>query len=97
MKARLVLHTKEVKGDEIIEIKIWQVPRSADKPHGVKCSVVYIRAGERVIGYDNAEGRGYRRHYLGTEESYRFSDIWKLLDDFKHDVKRTRRRDWDED
>ncbi len=97
MKARLVLHTKEIKGDEIIEVKIWQVPRSADKPHGVKFSVVYIRAGERVIGYDNAEGRGYHRHFLGTEEPYRFNDIWKLLDDFKRDVKRTRRRDWDED
>jgi len=97
MKAKLVLHTKEMKGDEIVEVKIWQVPRSGDKPHGVKISVVYIKNGKRLIGYDNAEGRGYHRHESGREEAYRFVDIWKMLDDFKKDVKRIRGREWDED
>lgn len=35
MKAKGILHTKEVKGDEIVEIKIWQVPNSADKTYGI--------------------------------------------------------------
>ena len=97
MKAKLVLHTRDMKGDEIVEVKIWQVPMTGDKPHGVKISVVYIKNGKRLIGYDNAEGRGYHRHELGREEAYRFVDIWKMLDDFKKDVKRIRGREWDED
>ena len=49
------------------------------------------------MGYDNAEGKGYHRHRGGKEETYHFENIWKLLEDFKGDLKRLRRRDWDED
>lgn len=59
MGTQLLLHTKQMQGDEIVEIKIWTVPKSADKPHGVKISLVYIKSGKRLLGYDNAEGRGY--------------------------------------
>jgi len=97
MKAKLILHTKEMKGDEIVEAKVWQVPKSGDKPHGVKFSIVYTKNGKRLIGYDNAEGRGYHRHLPDREEAYRFVDIWKLLDDFKKDVQGIRGEEWDED
>lgn len=61
MKAKLVFHVKTVKGDEIVEVKIWQVPRSLDRPHGVKFSVAYVKVkgGKRMLGYDNAEQKGY--------------------------------------
>ena len=36
---------------------------SGDKPHGVKYSIVYIKGGKRLAGYDNAEGKGDHRHY----------------------------------
>jgi len=40
MKAELVYHEKKYfKGDELVEIKIWQVPVSEDKPHGLKYSI----------------------------------------------------------
>lgn len=97
MKAKLILHTKEMKGDEIVEAKVWQVPKSGDKPHGVKFSIVYIKNGKRLIGYDNAEDRGYHRHLTDREEAYRFVDIWRLLDDFKQDVQDIRGEEWDED
>jgi len=29
-----------------VEIKLWQVPVTADKPHGVKVSLVYVQAGK---------------------------------------------------
>jgi len=45
-------------------MKIWQVPVSEDKPHGYKYSLVYIVGGERLIGYDNAEGKGDHRHFM---------------------------------
>ncbi len=96
MAATLVIHTKEIKEDEIVEIKVWQVPRTRNTPDGVKISVVYIRNGKRVVGYDNAEGKGYHRHVMNQEEAYQFSNIWTLLDDFKKDVRSIRGRDWDE-
>ncbi len=97
MKAKLILHTKEVKGDEIIEIKIWKVQKSKSYPDGVKFSLVYIEKRKRIIGYDNGEGKGYHRHYLDKEEPYDFKNIQKLLNDFKIEVLRLRGRDWDED
>jgi hypothetical protein len=97
MKAKLILHTKEMKGEEVVEMKVWQVPKSSEKPHGVKFSVVYIKSGQRLIGYDNAESQRYHRHSGEKVDPYRFTDIWKLIDDFKKDLKRLRGRDWDED
>jgi len=96
MKATLLLHTKTIKGDEVVEIKISQVPKSAEKPHGVKFSVVYVKGGKRMLGYDNAEGKGYHKHFLDREEPYRFVDIWELLDDFRRDLQQIRGGDWDE-
>ncbi|MHB8483205.1 MAG: toxin-antitoxin system TumE family protein [Nitrospiria bacterium] len=97
MRAKGILHTKEVKGDEIVEIKIWQVPISADKTYGIKYSIVYIKGGKRLLGYDNAERKGDHRHYGDKEEPYRFTRMANLIKDFKRDIKKIRGRDWDED
>jgi len=51
MKAKLVFHAKTIKGDEIVEVKIWQMPKSLDRPHGIKFSVVYVKGGKRLLGY----------------------------------------------
>ena len=57
-KGRLIRHRKVVdEWGNILEIKLWQVPTSTDKPHGFKYALVYIVDGVRVIGYDNAERR----------------------------------------
>ncbi|HVN23105.1 MAG TPA: DUF6516 family protein [Syntrophorhabdales bacterium] len=97
MTSILVLHTKEVRGNEIVEIKVWQVPRSKAVPHGVKYSIAYIRDGTRLLGYDNAEGKGHHRHYRGREEPYDYLDIWRTIADFKKDLIDMRGSDWDED
>jgi hypothetical protein len=97
MRATLVMHIKEVKGDEIVEIRIWRVPKNPRTPDGVKISIVYVKNGRRLIGYDNGEGKGYHKHIKGKEYQYEFSDIWALLRDFKKDLKAARGRDWDED
>jgi hypothetical protein len=49
-----------------------------ERPHGVKISVVYIKEGRRLLGYYNAEGKGYHRHFMNRKEEYRFPDIWKV-------------------
>jgi len=96
MATGLIIHTKEIKEDELVEIKVCRAPRTKNTPDGVKISVAYVRNGKRLIGYDNAEGKGYHRHFMDREEAYEFSDIWTLLDDFKKDVRAIRGRDWDE-
>ena len=89
MKAELVFHEKRYFTDSSFqEVKIWKVPESEDKPHGLKYSFVYIVNDERVIGYDNAERKGDHRHYRDKEEPYEFKNISKLFEDFYHDVRR---------
>src|SRR3989337_1909204 len=87
VRGRVVLHEKitDERGNTV-EMKIWQVPVSEDKPHGYKYSLVYIVGGERLIGYDNAEGKGDHRHFMGKESSYPFRGIRRLVRDFEADV-----------
>ncbi|MCX5807039.1 MAG: DUF6516 family protein [Proteobacteria bacterium] len=80
--ARLIYHVKQYNANgSIEEIKIWQLPRTKDKPYGLKYSFVYIVNGERVVGYDNYEGK---------ESQYTFKNLKKLWNDFKKDIQRCR-------
>lgn len=89
MKAKLIYHSKDVDyNGDILEIAIWEVPISKDKPHGFKYSMAYMANNKRVIGYDNAEGKGDHRHIKDKEFTYKFKSIDKLFDDFKNDIKR---------
>lgn len=90
MKAELIKYIKTIDElDNTIEIKIWQLPKSTeDKPHGYKYSLVYIAGGERVIGYDNSEGKGDHRHYGKLEKSYEFKNIDRLFEDFYKDIEK---------
>ena len=87
VRGRLVRNEKvtDERGNTV-ELKIWQVPVSEDKPHGYKYSLVYIVGGERAIGYDNAEGKGDHRHFMGNESTYRFRGLRRLVRDFEEDV-----------
>lgn len=87
VRGRLILHEKVT--DELgntVEMKIWKIPLSEDKPHGFKYSLVYIAERKRVIGYDNAEGKGDHRHFIGKESSYPFRGLRRLVRDFETDV-----------
>ena len=88
-RAELVRYIK-VKEDNgnIMEAKMWQVEPSPDKPHGYKYSLVYIVKGNRVIGYDNSEGKGDHRHYGNKIEAYQFKDLRGLTEDFYQDIER---------
>lgn len=94
MKGKLVRHIKarEDTGN-IIEVKMWRVNPSFDKPHGYKYSLVYIVKGKRVIGYDNAEGKGDHRHYGDKEEVYTFKSVDKLFEDFYNDIQRVKKHE----
>ena len=92
MKAVLIRHDK-ITGElgKTVEIKLWKIPPTLDKSKGYKYSLVYIVAGERVIGYDNSEQKGDHRHYGSREEPYTFTTLRQLADDFLADVERFKR------
>lgn len=90
-KAKLIIKDKiEFQDGGIAEFKVWEVPKTKDKPHGHKYSFVYIRHGKRVIGYDNSEGKGDHKHHGNKEEPYEFKGIDKLFDDFYNDMRRAK-------
>jgi hypothetical protein len=92
MGADLLFHRKNIEPNgDIVEMKIWRVPHAKNKPYGLKYSLVYIRDGKRVIGYDNAEDKKDHRHYGLKEYPYAFSDVDTLVRDFLIDVERVRR------
>jgi hypothetical protein len=91
VKAKPVYHVREyLSEDSFLEVKIWQVPRSQEKPEGIKYSFVYIVQGDKVIGYDNYEQKSDHRHFLGKETPYKFVRLEKLWKDFKKDIDRFR-------
>jgi hypothetical protein len=72
-------------------MRIWRLPESdAERPHGLKYSLFYGRAGQRIIGYDNERGKGDHRHYRDQEEPYAFSTPEQMVADFLDDVERER-------
>ena len=60
---------------DIVEMKIGEVPRARKTPEGLKYSLVYGRRGKRLIGYDNAEGKGNHRP-MGDVEALSHLRTW---------------------
>ena len=60
---------------DVVEMKIWEVPRARKTPEGLKYSLVYGRGGKRLIGYDNAEGKGNHRP-MGDVEALSHLRTW---------------------
>ncbi|MGO9016574.1 MAG: DUF6516 family protein [Dissulfurispiraceae bacterium] len=59
-----------------------------DNPPKYKYSLVYIVSNARVVGYDNAHGKGDHRHYGDKERPYKFQGIEKLQKDFESDIRK---------
>jgi len=72
-------------------IKIWEVPKSSRAPEGYKYSLVYMDSGKiRLLGFDNAEGKGHHRHDRDHETTFRFSTPEDLVHLFWLEVQRLR-------
>ena len=90
--SELILHERKILDRKhMVEIKIWKVKKQAHTPEGMKYSLVLIRNGERILGYDNNERRGHHRHVFGKRTNYKFSDVDKLVKDFHRDVNKVRK------
>jgi len=94
MKAKLIFHEKIIEDDLfLIEMKIWQVPKSKKYELGVRYSLYYVKDNKVHVGYDNHYPKGPHRHFEDNEETYTFVDVDKLIADFKQDCKRIKRED----
>ena len=49
-------------------IRVWLVPKDKRFPSGIKYSLTFLFKGERVLAYDNHEGKGHHRHEREKEE-----------------------------
>ena len=56
--------------------------------HWFRYRLVFVRANQLLVGYDNERGKGDHKHINGRELSYRFVDIDTLMRDFLRDVEK---------
>jgi hypothetical protein len=88
MKASLLHYRKkELSDGSIIEMVIWLVPKSGERPHGLKYRLHFgSPVGKCFVRYDNETGKGDHKHVGTTEERYRFTSVEGLIQDFENDV-----------
>jgi hypothetical protein len=84
MRAGLITRFKTVTDDGgVIELVVWRVPRPVPPTmHGYKYRAAYAVGGVRVVGFDNERGKGDHCHLGGTERSYAFTTVERLVEDF---------------
>jgi hypothetical protein len=92
MSARLILKAKEIRDDgSIVEIVVWEVSKPLSPCiHLYKYRLYFGAAGSDRVRYDNELGKGDHRHVRGVEETYVFSSLEGLLEDFERDVQNWR-------
>ena len=67
----------------IVEINIYKVLKDEFHPEGFQYSLVLVKDGKRILGYDNHERKGHHIHKGDREIPYEFVDEWKLIEDTK--------------
>lgn len=82
-----ILRTRNAYAGGVIEVVVWTVPKPVPpSDHGFEYRLVFVRDGERVVGYDNERGKGDHRHMGFVQKPYKFVDVPTLLVDFMRDV-----------
>jgi len=88
MKARLVFHEKRLvwsaslNSAAVVELKVWEVPRSDTYPDGRKFSLFLVAQGEVLVGIDNHTPKGPHLHRNREELPFRYTDDEQLLTEF---------------
>ena len=84
MKAVLLFQEKRTEASgAILEMTIWRVPSPVlPSTHGLKYSLFYGRAGQRIVAFDNERGKGDHMHIDGVERPYQFTTVEQLVTDF---------------
>lgn len=89
-KAREIIRYRKEQGGRIIEVVIWHLNEPLPgSTHSFKYRMFCGQAdGSCLVRYDNERGKGDHRHVGITEETYSFSTLLKLIDDFEADIER---------
>lgn len=84
MKAELIEYLKQdIRGRFVMEIKVWRI-EDRRLPHNLKYSLTFIeRQTKRKVLMDNHFPKKPHLHLDDIEVSYEFSNVLKLLDDFR--------------
>lgn len=83
----VIFHEKRVLDEHhLVELKIQKVRRETDYPEGIRYSLVLIRDGKRILGYDNYERKGHHKHLFGKETPYTFTTADALAITFHTEV-----------
>ncbi len=88
MTAVLLAKAKEIRDDgSIVEIVVWEIPLPLEPSlHNYKYRLYFGSQGGAHVRYGNERGKGDHRHVGGREETYVFTTLEALLDDFRRDV-----------
>ena len=93
MGALLLRRTKYVDADgDLVELVLWEVPRSAAYPDGLRYRLAFVLVGARtpIVLYDNHHPKGHHRHRGRAQDPYPFTTVARLLRDFLADVRRAK-------
>lgn len=86
-RAQLVLKTRNIHAGGVVEMVVWRVPQPVPpSEHPFKYRLVFVRNGQRLVGYDNERGKGDHKHLDERELEYLFVDVNTLVTDFLRDV-----------
>ncbi len=94
MAYRLIFYDKFVYADGAIrEMVIWRLTQEdGERPHGLKYRLYYGYPGRCLVRYDNERGKGDHRHEDEKEEPYHFIAVEQLIEDFRADIERLRKK-----
>lgn len=85
--ATCIINSKVIQGRWIVQRIVWVLPQtSRERPHGLKYRLFCGDDKHCLVRYDNEAGKGDHRHYDQREESYTFTTLEALLEDFQADV-----------
>jgi len=89
-------HKHVEENGDVVEMRIRTVQKTSMNPEGIAYSLVYVRKGKRLIGYDNFEGHfkegsSHHKHIGERIVKYMFVDEWKLIEDFTEDIDKIKR------
>lgn len=87
--SREIIRYKKERGGRIIEVVIWLSEPLPGSAHPYKYRLFYGQPdGRCIVRYDNERGKGDHRHVADSEESYTFSNLRRLVEDFEADIER---------
>ena len=71
-----MLRTRTQVHGGVVEMVVWRVPQPVPpSAHGFKYRLVFVREGQRLVGYDNERGKGDHKHLRDVQVNYTFVDI----------------------